>query len=139
MDKNECANWNRRAGGVISILYLLVFVLFEVYSAAATALDRSPAFPTWEPFLGWALFGLPCALLASLFLPDGRHSKLGFSLVAGNLCLYASFIVFESVAYHGTPASRQAVWEVGGIWAALFITAVLAARFLATKTQTMDS
>jgi hypothetical protein len=136
---NEWAKWNRRAGGVISLLYLFVFVLFEVYSAAATALDRNPAFPTWEPLLGRALFVLPCALLASLFLLHGRHSKLAFLLVAGNLCLYASFMVFESVAYHGIRASRQAVWEVGGIWAALFIAAVLAARFLANKTQTMNS
>jgi len=139
MWKNAYADWNRRAGGIISVIYLFIFVLFEVYSAAATALDRNPAFPNWEPLLGWALFVLPCVLLASLFLLHGRRSKLGFLLASGNLCLYACFMVFDSVVYRGTPASRRAVWEVGGMWVALFIAAVLAARFLETKTQISNS
>jgi hypothetical protein len=138
MEKNASASWNRRVGGIVSVLYLLIFVLFEGYSATATALDKNPAFPAWEPRLGWALFVLPCVLVASLFLFHGRRSKLGFSLVAGNLCLYASFIIFESIAYHGTPTSHRAVWEVGGIWAALFAAALLAARFLETTTQAID-
>jgi hypothetical protein len=133
------AQWNRRAGGTISILYLLIFTLFEVYSAAATALDSKPRFPSWEHLLGWALFVLPGSLLVSLFLFQGGRPKLGFLLVIGNLCLYATFMIFESVAYGGTPVSPLALWEVGGIWAALFLAAVLAARFLKIKTQVRDS
>jgi hypothetical protein len=131
--------WNRRAGGTISALYLLIFMLFEIYSAAATALDKNPRFPGWEHPLGWVLFVLPCVLLASLFLLHGSRPKLGFLLVAGNLCLYASFMIFESVAFGGTPASPWAIWEVGGIWAVLFLAAVLAARFLEIKTQARNS
>jgi hypothetical protein len=85
------------------------------------------------------LFILPCVLLAGLFLFHGRRPKLGFSLVIGNLCLYASFMIFESVAFGGTPASPWAIWEVGGIWAALFLAAVLAAGFLEIKTQARNS
>ena len=137
MEKN--AQWNRRIGGAISVLYLLIFVLFEVYSAAATALDRNPAFPTWQHRLGWALLVLPCMLLTNLILLHGKRSKLGFSLVVGNLCLYASFMIFESTPSREIPASNRAMWEVGGIWATLFLAAVLGARFLNTKTQTTDS
>jgi hypothetical protein len=50
MEKN--ARWKRRTGRAISVLYFLIFVLFEVYSASATALDRNPAFPNWEHLLG---------------------------------------------------------------------------------------
>ena len=137
MEKN--AQWKRRTGRAISVLYLLIFVLFEVYSASATALDRNPAFPSWEHLLGWALFVLPCMLLASLFLLHGRRSKLGFSLVIWNLCLYASFMIFELTASHGIPASHRAMWEVGGVWATLFLVAVLAARFLKVQTPAMNS
>lgn len=61
-------------------------------------------------------------------MEDIQSSASRWSLVAGNLCLYAGFMIFESVADHGTPASHRAVLEVGEIWVALFITAVLAAR-----------
>jgi hypothetical protein len=125
--------WNRRAGATISVLYLMIFMLFEVYSATATALETNSRFPGWERLIGWVLFVLPGALLASLFLFHGRHPKLGFSIIIGNLCLYASFMVFESVAFGGTPVSPRTVCEVGAIWAALFLAAVLAARFLETR------
>ena len=59
--------------------------------------------------------------------------------IIANLCLYASFMIFESVAFAGAPVSHRAEWEVGGIWLMLFLVAVLAARFLETKTQTRDS
>jgi hypothetical protein len=118
MEKN--AQWKRRTGGVVSTLYLLIFVLFELYSASATDLDRNPAFPTREHLLGWALFALPCGLLVSLFL-------------------YASFMIFELTASDGIPASHRAMWELEGIWATLFLAAFLAARFLQTKAETMDS
>lgn len=128
--------WSRRAGQTISILYLLMFMLSEAYSAAATALERNSRFPGWEHLLGWALFALPGALLASLFLFHWKHPRLGLWIVSGNLCLYASFMVFESVAFGGIPASSWAVWEVGAIWTVLFFAAFLAARYLATWAQT---
>ena len=137
MEKRD--QWNRRAGGTISVFYLLIFTLFEVYSAMATALDSSSRLPRWEPHLGWVLLVLPATLLASLFLLHGRRPKLGFSITIANLCLYASFMIFESVAFAGAPVSHRAEWEVGGIWVMLFLVAVLAARFLETKTQTRDS
>jgi cell division protein FtsW (lipid II flippase) len=135
----KSAQWKRRIGEAVSVLYLLIFVLFEVYSASATALDRDTAFPSWEHRLGWALLVLPCMLLVSLFLLHGRRSKLGFSLTVGNLCLYASFMIFGSTASQGIPATNRVMREVGGIWATLFLAAVLAARFIKTKTQTTDS
>ena len=121
------------------MFYLLIFTLFEVYSAMATALDGSSHFPRWERPLGWALVVLPATLLASLFLLHGRRPKLGFSIIIVNLCLYASFMIFESVAFAGAPVSHQAEWEVGVIWVVLFLVAIWAARFLETKTQTRDS
>jgi hypothetical protein len=124
-----------RAGGVVSIVYLLLIGAFEVYSAAATALDRSSAFPSWEPRMGWALFALPCVLIASLFLLHGRHSRFGYALVLTNLCLYAGFMIFEWLAYKGYPASKEAAWQVGGFYCGLYFAALLAARHLKNKTQ----
>ena len=121
------------------VFYLLVFMLFEFYSAASTALDRNTKFPSWEPLLGWGLFVLPCVLLVSLFLLHGSHARLGFYLVVANLCLYASFITFEWVVSRGNAPSHGAMWEVAGIWAALFATALLAARFLRIKAQALNS
>lgn len=131
--------WNRRAGGTISVFYLVIFTLFEVYSAMATALDSNSRFPRWESSVGWALLVLPATLLASLFLLHGRHPKLGFSIIIANLCLYASFMVLESVAFAGAPVSPRAEWEVWGAWLILFLVAAFAARFLKTKTQTRNA
>jgi hypothetical protein len=139
MQNNAHIDWKLRAGGGISILYLLLFGMFEAYSAAATALDRYHAITSWEPHLGWALFVLPIILIASLFLLHGRRSRFGFLLVVINLCLYAGFIIFESVAYDGQPASKQTVWEIGGVWSALFLAALLAAHFLKNKTRAIRS
>jgi hypothetical protein len=139
MEDNPPIGWKLRAGGIVSTIYLLIFGLFEAYSAAATALDRHPAFPIWERHLGWGLFVLPCVLIASLCLLHGRRSGLGLSLVILNLCLYAGFMIFESMVYRGHPASRQAVWEVGGIWATLFVAALLASLRLKIKAQAIGS
>jgi len=95
MEKISHVSWIRRAWGIVCFTWLLVFMLFEVYSAAATALDRNPAFPSWEPILGWFLFVLPSMLFASFFLLRGRHPRLGFYLVVGNLGLYASFMILS--------------------------------------------
>jgi hypothetical protein len=139
MEKILQVVWKRRALGMVCVLWLLIFMLFEAYSAAATALDRNGSFPSWEPVLGWALFILPAALLASLFLFHRRHPRLGFYLVVGNLGLYASFMVFESIVSRTTPGSHQATWQVEGIWAMFFIAALLAAHFLKTRAHTLCS
>lgn len=135
MEDNPFIGWKLRVGGIISIIYLLIFGLFEAYSAAATALDKNLAFPIWEHYLGWGLFVLPLMLIASLFLLHARRSGLGFWLVILNLCLYSSFMIFESMVYRGQPALRQAVWETGVIWATLFVAALLAALCLKIKAQ----
>jgi hypothetical protein len=63
----------------------------------------------------------------------------GFVLVVVNLCLYAGFIIHESIAYHGQPASQGAMWEVRGFYSALFLTALFAAHFLKSKTHAIRS
>ncbi|MBB5061675.1 hypothetical protein HDF16_006411 [Granulicella aggregans] len=135
MENNPHTVRKLQAGGVISILYLLLIGALEAYSAAATTLDRNSAFPSWEPRLGWALFVLPCILIASLVLLHGRHSRCGYALALMNLCLYAGFMIFEWFAYPGQPASKEAAWQVGGFYSGLFSAALLAARFLKNKTQ----
>ena len=139
MENHPHINWKLRARDTISALYLLLFAISEAYSAVATALDRHHAITSWEPRLGWALFVLPAALLSGLFLLRGPRPRLGFTLVVVNLCLYAGFLVLESVASAVQPASKSAVWEVGGIWSALFLTAALAAHFLKNKPLALRS
>ena len=131
--------WNRRAGGILSVLYLVAFALSEAYSALAAALDTSARFPSWERPLGWALVVLPATLLASLYLLHGKRRRLGFSIVIGNLCLYASFLIFELSQVNAPSVSARSLWEVGGIWVVLFLVAALAARFLEAKTGTRNS
>ena len=113
--------WSRRAGRAVSVLYLLIFTCFEIYSAVGTALDKSPSFPGGEHLSGWVLLVLPGTLLTSLFLLHARRPKLGFAMIIANLCLYASFIIFGSVAFGATPVSSRAAWEVSGIWMPLFL------------------
>jgi hypothetical protein len=139
MDSKLHIDWKLRAGGVISVLYLVFFGMCEAYSAAATAFDRHLAFPMWEPYLGWALFVLPCILIAGLFLLHGRGPRFGFILALVSLCLYASFIIFDSVTSRGHPVSQQAVWEVTGIYVVLFLVALVAAYVLKAKNVAIRS
>ncbi|HTF67437.1 MAG TPA: hypothetical protein VK638_32635 [Edaphobacter sp.] len=44
MEDNPPIGWKLRAGAIVSTIYLLIFGLFEAYSAAATALDRHQRF-----------------------------------------------------------------------------------------------
>ena len=75
--------------------YLILFVLFEIYSASATALDDSNRFPAWEAKLGWGLFVLPCLLVFGLFLLlSGKRERLGF---------LSRWI--ESLVFRGVPIS----------------------------------
>jgi hypothetical protein len=122
-----------RVGAILSTLYLLVFGGFETYSAGATALDKHTRFPAWESYVGWALFALPCLLVASIFLLYRRRSRLGFSLLLLNLSLYAAFIVFDFFA--GKVVWEKAMWHVTAIWAALFLVALLAGVCLKAKSQ----
>src|SRR5258708_15210809 len=102
-DSKECAmnssehHWLVQVRNGMCALWLLVFVMFEGYTAAATALDHSPRFPAWESKLGWFLFLLPCELFVALaFLILRRRVSLGFLLVTANLLVYAVFICFEA-------------------------------------------
>jgi hypothetical protein len=134
MEDSSCVNWPLRVGAIFSTLYLLVFGVFETYSAGATALDKHTGLPAWESYVGWALFALPCVLVASIFLLYRRRSSLGFSLLLLNLSLYAAFIVFDFFA--GKVVWDKAMGYVTAIWVALFLVALLAAVCLKAKSQT---
>jgi len=102
---------------VISILYLIVFALFETYSAIATVLDSSGRFPTWEAKFGWGLFILPSLIIiGTALLLFGKRVTLGIYLVASSLLLYMGFLFFEVLALGRlTPAD----WVVISIWTTL--------------------
>jgi hypothetical protein len=117
----EGSNSKRVAGA----FYLILFVLSEIYSAAATALDKSPYYPPWEPQLGRGLFLLPCLLVAGMFLLlSDRDRTVGISLSFASLGLYGAFFVFESFAFRGEP-NPKVIW-VDWLWAVLFLPAFLA-------------
>jgi len=107
---------------------LIVFAIFETYSALATALDDSRRFPAWEAMLGWGLFVLPSLLMIGLvLLLLGRRSTLGFSLVASSVLLYMGFLFLE-LALVGE--IQRTDWLVVGIWATLCAIATAAAWLL---------
>jgi hypothetical protein len=118
---------------VACIVFLSLFVLSETYSAAATALDNSPYYPSWEPLLGRGLFILPCLLAAGMFiLCSDRNRTLGFSLAIASLFLYGAFFVFEDFAYRGNqnvPGFNSA----DGFWIVSFVMAFLAAYLLKAR------
>jgi hypothetical protein len=122
-------DWLDQVRNGICALWLLVFVLFEGYTAAATALDHSTKFPSWEPTLGWFLFVLPCELLIALGLLIRRERvSLGFLLVAANLLVYAVFMCFEAIWVHEGP--DKTTLAVAGLWATFFALAIGAAHLL---------
>ena len=91
-------HWFVQVRNRLYALWLLVFVAFEGYTAAATTLDHSTRFPTWESKVGWFLFVLPCELLVALALLLRRErANLGFHLVTANIFVYAVFLSFEAV------------------------------------------
>jgi len=113
---------------VICVLCLIVFAIFETYSALATALDNSRRFPVWEAKLGWALFVLPSLLMIGLvLLLFGKRLTLGFSLVASSALLYMGFVFLE-IALDGKIDRTD--WLVVGIWATLCTIATAAAWLL---------
>jgi hypothetical protein len=124
-----------RIAGIVSTIYLLIFGLFEAYSALATVFDRRPEFPNWEHYIGWGLCLLPFMLIASLLLFYARRSRLGFTLVIANLCFYAEFFALECAIYRKQATSHQADWELYAIWAVLFAAALLSAFCLKIRYQ----
>ena len=109
----------------LSVLYLILFVLFETYSAAATALDHSGRFPVWEARLGWWLLILPCLLVAGLVLLLRRaRENIGFSLVG----LSALFMFLEDAL--SREHMEHGDWLNTGIWIVLCFVATLAAWLL---------
>jgi hypothetical protein len=110
------------------VVYLLLFVFSEGYTAAATALDHHSRFPAWESTLGLFLFILPCELLVSLALVlHSDKARLGVCLVAVNLCAYAGFMCLEIML---VPDPNGKDWEPAAIWGAFMALAVGAAHFL---------
>jgi len=119
---------------VICVLCLIVFALFETYSALATALDNSRRFPAWEAKLGWGLFVLPSLLMIGLvLLLFGKRPTLGFSFVALSLLLYMGFLFLELALIRKIELGD---WVSVGIWAALCAIATESAWLLRqTSTQ----
>ena len=109
--------------------YLILFVLFEIYSASATALDDSNRFPAWEAKLGWGLFVLPCLLVFGLFLLlRGKREQLGFSLVGLSLLFFVGFLFLEDLL--APERIGRLDWVFTGIWLTLCAIAIGAARLL---------
>jgi hypothetical protein len=126
-------HWLIRVRNGICVLWLLLFVLFEGYSAAATALDHSTRFPAWESKLGWFLFVLPCELLIALAcLLRSERVGLGFLLVAANLLVYAAFMCFEAVLVHENLSWATLAMPV--LWVTFFALAIGAAHVLKDHT-----
>jgi hypothetical protein len=121
---------NAKAGRIIWVLFLLLFAISELYSAAATVLDRSPHYPMWEHSLGRALFSLPCLLLVGLVFLFKRRVAVGYSLVVISLCLYMAFMVFESFTYTGHLTSPKFTWLASSVWIGLFFAGFKALLFL---------
>lgn len=113
----------------ICVLWLLISVVFEGYTAAGIALS-------WESKLGWFLFVLPCELLIALVLLIRRvRARLGFHLVAANLFFYAVFIIYcEAMWVHQT--QDTVTLTVVGLWATFLALAIGAAYFLRDQTST---
>jgi hypothetical protein len=113
---------------VICVLCLIVFAIFETYSALGTALDNSRRFPAWEAKLGSGLFILPSLLMIGLaHLLFGKRLTLGFALVVSSLLLYMGFVLLE-LALVGK--IERTDWVVVGIWATLCAITTAAAWVL---------
>lgn len=112
------------------IAYLLIFALSELYSAAATSLDRRSDYPAWEPTVGRWLFAAPSLLILGIFcLVSSRHRKAGFWTAIASLGLYAAFFVFEQAEYRGS-ATIPVISFINALWLGLFSLTVLAALLL---------
>lgn len=136
--KNREASWLIRTRNVLCALYLILFVLFETYSAAATALDHSNRFPTWEAELGWCLFVLPCLLVTGLFfLLRGGRETTGFFLVGLSILLYLAFMFLEDAL--SPEHMDRGEWLFNGIWIMLCAVATAAAWLLKRRLRSEPS
>jgi len=127
--KSSQARWLRRIRNGVCFLYLLLFVLFETYSAAATALDHTGRFPVWEAKLGWWLLILPCLLVAGLvFLLRGARENIELFLVGLSAFLYLAFLFLEDAV--SRERMQQGEWLFTGIWIVLCFAATPAAWLL---------
>jgi hypothetical protein len=116
---------------VICVLYLVAFVIFEMYTALGTTLHDSRTFPAWEAKLAWGLFALPSLLMIGLvLLLFTKRLALGFRLIASSLLLYMSFLFLE-LALDGR--IERTGWVVVGIWAMLCALAATAAWLLGRR------
>ena len=108
-------------------LYVCLCAFSELYSAAATALDRFA--PSWEKGIGWFLFLLPIELIAALILLfTHKYGKLGFNLTILNLLLYEGFLIMEVFA--GRFPFEKRDWLMMGLWTFFFVTVLFSARLI---------
>jgi hypothetical protein len=99
----------------------------ELYSAAATALDRFA--PSWERVIGWFLFLLPVELIAaSILLFSHKNGRLGFNLTILNLLLYEGFLIVD--AFAGRFPIDRGDWSMIGLWTVFFVTVLFSARLI---------
>lgn len=108
-------------------LYVCLCAISELYSAAATALDRFA--PFWEEGIGWFLFLLPIELITALVLLfSHKYGKLGFNLTILNLLLYEGFLIAEVFAGRFPFDKRD--WLLMGLWTVFFATVLYSARLI---------
>jgi len=108
-------------------LYVCLCAFSELYSAAATELDRFAL--SWEKGIGWFLFLLPIELIAALsLLFSHKYGKLGFNLTILNLLLYEGFLIVEVFAGRFPFDTRD--WLLMGLWTIFFVTVLFSARLI---------
>src|ERR1039457_4240418 len=99
----------------------------ELYSAAATALDRFA--PSWERGIGWFLFLLPIELIAALILLyRHKYGKLGFNITFLNILMYECFMVIDVFA--GRFPVDKGDWLFMGLYAIFFATVLFSSRLI---------
>jgi hypothetical protein len=112
---------------IICGIYLLLFAFSELYSAAATSLDNTHRFPTWEPTLGRWMFILPCILVAGMtLLLLNRLRAWGFTMIFASLLIYGAFFIFEVHLSQHAPKNHT-VGTIGVFWSLAFAIAFVAA------------
>ena len=116
----------------LSVLYLFLFFLSELYSAFATAMDKPIHLAAWEQALGFGFLLIPGTLLIGVILLLTRRISAGFYLGLVSVLLYAAFFVAEAFAERNSPstATLESSSLLYGGWALAFILAVVALTFL---------
>ena len=118
-----------RTLNAVCVLYLTLLLLSEIYTAAATALDDSHRFPSWEAKLGWWLLILPCVLVAGLvLLIRSARENLGFSLVGLSVLLYLADLFLENAL--APEHMDRGGWIDTGIWVVFCVAGAAAGWWL---------